>query len=133
MKAAAAEAGADWQVVLRADRGPRGSSDWANLMSLVGHRALPRARAELDAAPRPVLLTNAGLLARYEQMPFLDELRDATGRPGGPPGLWLLVPCDAQESRPLIDGQPVPVFTAAQWAHIPGSWLAARRGAAAGS
>ena len=133
MKAAAAEAGADWQVVLRADRGPRGSSDWANLMRLVGHRALPRVRAELDAAPRPVLLTNSGLLARYEQMPFLDELRDATGRPGAPPGLWLLVPCDAQESRPLIDGQPVPVFTAAQWARIPGSWLAARRGAAAGS
>ena len=132
MKAAAAEAGADWQVVLRADRTPPGGSDWANLMRLVGHRALPRVRAELAAAQRPVLLANLGLLARYEQMTFLDELRDATGRRGGPPGVWLLVPSDAQESRPLIDGKPVPVFTSAQWARIPGSWFAGRRRGGAG-
>ena len=126
MKAAAREAGADWRIVLRADRGPRGSTDWATLMRLVGHRALPRVSAELAAAPRPVLLTNLGLLARYDQMTFLDGLRDAAGRTDGPPGVWLLVPCDAQESRPLIDGKPVPVFTAAQWARIPAAWLAAR-------
>ena len=127
MKAAAREAGADWRIVLRADRGPRGGSDWATLMRLVGHRALPRVRAELAAAPRPVLLTNLGLLARYDQMTFLDGLRDSSGRAGGPPGVWLLVPRDPQESRPMVDGKPVPVFTAAQWTRIPGAWLAGRR------
>ena len=127
MKAAAREAGADWRTVLRADREPRGSADWATLLRLVGHRALPRVRAELAAAPRAVLLTNLGLLARYDQMTFLDGLRDAAGGPHGPPGVWLLVPSDAQESRPMIDGAPVPVFTAAQWARIPPAWLAARR------
>ena len=126
MKAAAHEAGADWRTVLRADRGPRGSADWATLLRLVGHRALPRVRAELAAAPRAVLLTNLGLLARYDQMTFLDGLRDAAGGPDGPPGVWLLVPSDAQESRPMVDGAPVPVFTAAQWARIPSAWLAAR-------
>ena len=127
MKAAAHEAGADWRTVLRADRGPRGSADWATLLRLVGHRALPRVRAELAAAPRAVLLTNLGLLARYDQMTFIDGLRDAAGGPDGPPGVWLLVPSDAQESRPMVDGAPVPVFTAAQWARIPSAWLAARR------
>ncbi len=127
MRAAAGEAGADWSIVLRADREPRGSADWVTLMRLVSHRALPRVRAELAAAPRPVLLTNLGLLARYDQMTFLDGLRDAAGRPDGPPGVWLLVPSDAQESRPMVDGKPVPVFTAAQWARIPTAWLAARR------
>ena len=127
MKAAAHEAGADWRTVLRADREPRGSADWATLLRLVGHRALPRVRAELAAAPRAVLLTNLGLLARYDQMTFLDGLRDAAGGPDGPPGVWLLVPSDAQESRPMVDGAPVPVFTAAQWARIPAAWLAARR------
>ena len=127
MQAAGREAGADWRVVLRADRGPRGGSDWATLMRLVGHRALPRVRAELAAAQRPVLLTNLGLLARYDQMTFLDGLRDSPGGPAGPPGVWLLVPCDVQETRPMIDGQPVPVFTAAQWARIPSAWLATRR------
>ena len=127
MKAAADEASADWRTVLRADREPRGGADWATLMRLVSHRVLPRVRAELAAAPRPVLLTNLGLLARYDQMTFLDGLRDAAGRPDGPPGVWLLVPSDAQESRPMVDGRPVPVFTAAQWARIPVAWLAARR------
>ena len=126
MKAAAGEAGADWRIVLRADSEPRGSADWTTLMRLVSHRALPRVRAELAAVPRPVLLTNLGLLARYDQMTFLDGLRDAAGRPDGPPGVWLLVPSDAQESRPMVDGSPVPVFTAAQWARIPAAWLAAR-------
>ena len=86
MKAAAADAGADWSVVLRADRGPQGSSDWANLMHLVVHRTLPRVRAELAAAECPVLLNNLGLLARYDQMTFLDDLRDSTGRAGRPAG-----------------------------------------------
>ena len=129
MKAAAVEAGADWQVVLRADREPRGSSNWANLMRLVEHRALPRVQAELAESPRPLLLTNPGLLARYDQMSFLDDLRDSAGRRDGPPGVWLLVTRDPQEPRPMIDGKPVPVFTAAQWASVPSGWLAARRGA----
>lgn len=129
MKAAAREAGADWGIVLRADRGPQGGADWATLMRLVGHRALPRVRAELAGAPRALLLTNLGLLARYDQMTFIDGLRDAAGGPGGPPGVWLLVPSDAQESRPMVDGRPVPVFTAAQWARVPAAWLAARRAA----
>ena len=131
MRAAARDAGADWRVVLRADRQPAGGTDRANLLRLVEHRALPRARDELAAAPRAVLLTNLGLLARYGRMTFLDELRDAAGRAGGPPGVWLLVPDDEQETRPMLDGRPVPVFTAAQWARVPGAWLAARRGPAA--
>ena len=127
MKAAAHEAGADWRIVLRADREPRGTADWGNLMRLVGHRALPRVRAELAGAQRAVLLTNLGLLARYDQMTFLDLLRDSAGRADGPPGVWLLVSSDSQESRPMVDGKPVPVFTAAQWARIPSAWLADRR------
>ena len=127
MKAAAREARADWNVVLRADRGPRSSSDWANLMRLVGHRALPRVAAELAAAPRAVLLTNLGLLARYDQMTFIDDLRDSAGRTGGPSGVWLLLPSDPQEFRPMIDGKPVPVFAAAQWTSIPPAWLRGRR------
>ena len=126
MRDVAHDAGADWQVVLRADRQPRGSADWIHLMRLVEHRALPRVRAELAGAPRPVLLTNPGLLARYDRMAFVDELRDAAGTEAGPPGVWLLVADDAQASRPMIDGRPIPVYTPAQWARVPSAWLAAR-------
>ena len=39
----------------------------------------------------------------------------------------ILDASDGQQSRPMVDGAPVPVFTAAQWARIPSAWLAARR------
>ena len=96
-------------------------------MRLVEHRALPRVAAELATAPRVMLLTNLGLLARYDQMTFIDELRDSVGRTGGPRGVWLLLPSDEREFRPMIDGKPVPVFTPAQWTFIPPAWLRGRR------
>ncbi|MHA7839590.1 MAG: BREX system serine/threonine kinase PglW, partial [bacterium] len=129
MKAFAIERKVDWELVLRADGVPlaerAGHRDWNNLQRVV-REALPRVQAELAESPRPVLLTNPGLLARYDQLPFLDALRDETGRTAGPPGLWLLVATDAQGERPTLDGKPVPVFTSAQWARIPQSWLEKR-------
>jgi serine/threonine protein kinase len=114
---------ADWSVVVRADAASKDGGDWANLLRVV-RLALPRVRAELASAARTVLLTNPGLLARYDQLSFLDELRDQTGRPGGPPGLWVLVPADGQEEKPVIDGKPVPVYSRGQWKRIPEAWAA---------
>ena len=134
MKAFGQEKRIDWRIVLRADAvqaAERGASrDWANLQRLVGS-VMPRVQAELAASSRHVLLTNPGLLARYDRLGFLNDLREAAGRPGGPPGLWVLIPADAQQQRPMLDGQPVPVFTSAQWARIPDLWLAAHQPAQA--
>ena len=122
MKAVAEEKGADWSFVLRADRAKRGSRDWGNLLRVV-RLALEQVREELAGAKSTVLMTNTGLLARYDQLQFLDEIRDTAGRPGGPPGVWVLIPGDSQQEKPMIDGVPVPVFTRAQWARIPDTWL----------
>ena len=126
MKQYALEKKVDWQIVQRADAVPReeraGSRDWNNLRRVV-HATIPRAQAELCQASRHVLLTNLGLLARYDELALLGELQASTGREGGPPGLWLLIPSDAQAGQPTLDGKPVPVFTTAQWAAIPSSWL----------
>jgi len=134
MQAFAADKKVDWRIVLRADTVPApergGSRDWGNLQRVV-RAALPGVRDAIAAAPRPVLLTNPGLLARYNQLALLDALRECTGRPGGPPGLWVLIPSDGQQQRPTLDGRPVPVFTTAQWARIPELWLAAYQGDAA--
>jgi serine/threonine protein kinase len=130
MKSLAREKRIDWRVVLRADAVASGerdaSRDWTNLQRLVA-AALPRVQAELAASPRLVVLTNPGLLARYQRLGFLDDLRETAGRPGGPPGLWVLIPADGQQQRPMLDGQPVPVFTSAQWERIPDLWLAAHQ------
>jgi hypothetical protein len=130
MKAYTAEKRIDWQVVLRADgvtRSERAASrDWGNLQRVV-KAVLPRIQAELSASAKFVLLTDPGLLARYDQMSYITELQSITGRPGGPPGLWLLVPSDVQHQKPMLDGQPVPVFARGQWARVPDIWLGAFR------
>jgi hypothetical protein len=89
--------------------------------------ALQRVKAELAAATHHVLLTKPGLLARYGQLDLLTELMQEAGREGGPPGLWVLIPSDGQQQRPILDGHPVPLFTSAQWARIPAPWLAAHQ------
>ena len=93
---------------------------------------LRRARAARgDHAIRVVLAKTeyeAWFLAAADSIAGRHGIDEAAA--GGPPGVWLLAPNDEQEARPMIDGRPVPVFTAAQWARVPREWLAARRSAA---
>jgi hypothetical protein len=74
-----------------------------------------------------VLRLSAVLWAEPLEMSFITELQSTTGRPGGPTGLWLLVPSDVQHQKPMLDGQPVPDFARGQWARVPDGWLAAFR------
>jgi serine/threonine protein kinase len=122
MRAAADAAGVDWGLVLSADAAPPESKDWTNLCRLVG-RALPKVEEHLRTAKRTLLLTYPGLLARYDRLELLEHLRDVVGRRDGLPGVWVLIPSDDQQAMPVIDGKPVPVITAGQWARIPDSWL----------
>ena len=126
MKQYALEREVKWQKVQSADAVPRkeraSSRDWNNLQRIV-HAAIPLAQAELCQSSRHVLLTNLGLLARYDKLALLSDLQASTGRESGPPGLWLLIPSDSQSGQPTLDGKPIPVFTTAQWASIPISWL----------
>jgi hypothetical protein len=45
------------------------------------------------------------------------------GRPGAPRGAWVLVPADDAQVLPVLDGKPIPVITAGEWANIPEPWL----------
>ena len=112
---------ADWSVVLRADAASPGSRDWTNLMRLV-QKAAARVKEQLAGRQRTVLLVHPGLLARYQLLGLIEELRDQAGRPGALPGLWLLVPM-ATHGLPAIDGVPVPVISSAQWSNIPQAWI----------
>ena len=75
-----------------------------------------------------MVLTHAGLLARYDQVGFLERLRDRVGRrpePGTPPlhGLWVLIPADDVGTLPVLDGRAIPVIGPSQWARLTHSWL----------
>ncbi|MGH8607051.1 MAG: hypothetical protein ACREX9_06425 [Gammaproteobacteria bacterium] len=98
------------------------------------HKAAATVQTRLLASQKKLLLVHPSLLARYELMDVVTELRNAASRPKGIPGLWLLIPMEAN-GLPAIDGVAVPVTSSAQWARVPQAWLEnvhrARTGAAA--
>ncbi len=115
------KAKANWEVVLHADAVP-GSDNWNKLMVLV-RRAMPKVEAAVTATEKTVLMLYPGLLARYDQMDLLTRIREKVGRPGGVPGLWMLIPKYGATPLPEIDGKAVPVIGPAEWASIPEGWL----------
>ncbi len=123
MEAESAAKGARWEAVLRADGEPRESGNWARLQRLVDV-AVKKTIDVLANPERTILLTNPGLLARYDRLNVLEKIREEIGRTGSPlHGLWVLVPCDEQNALPMLHHRPIPVTSSAQWARIPEAWL----------
>lgn len=121
MLATAVSLNVDWNVVLKADAAASGSADWNRLLRLVG-RAAGEVCKQLIAENTPVLLTDPGLIARYEQTGLIQTLQAEAGRPGKLPAAVLLVPSNGS-GAPNIDGVAVPIVTAAQWAAVPAAWV----------
>lgn len=123
MRQQATKAKVDWRIVLEADAAACDSRDWRNLLTLVD-RSLPAVEAKLTGS-EPLLVLNAGLLARYDRMSVVERMRDRANAPGDElHGAWLLVPCDGAYDLPVLDGKPVPVIGPGQWARVPDAWIA---------
>lgn len=122
MRAEAEARKVKWPVVLAADAEGHDGKGFRNLLRLAT-KAAERVLATLLARDRPALLVNPGLLARYDLMPMLTDLAQASGTRGGPPSLWVLVP-QADGGMPTIDGASLPVMSAANWARLTDPWLA---------
>jgi serine/threonine protein kinase len=122
MRAEAEARKVKWPVVLAADAEGHDGKGFRNLLRL-STKAAERVLATLLALDRPALLVNPGLLARYDLMPMLTDLAQASGTRGGPPSLWVLVP-QADGGMPTIDGASLPVMSAANWARLTDPWLA---------
>lgn len=121
MREEAKENEVDWTLVLSADGGLPRRKDH-NLALLVS-KSVPRILARMSESRTP-LFANPGLLARYDRMDVIEKLRDDAGTRNSPVhGAWLLVASDGQNTRPVIDGVPVPVISASQWAPIPDAWI----------
>jgi len=143
LRQVAGQANVNWQLVLKTDTTPN-QGDWDKLMLLVG-RAMPIVEESLVTGhsslvtghlrdeshttadtgqmtndKKTILLVYTGLLARYDQMSFLERMRDKVGRRDGIPGLWILLP---GQNQALMDGKAVPLLGPGQKANIPESWL----------
>lgn len=113
-----------WSVVLKADAAERSSQDWRRLQQLV-QRVLPAMAEEIKHADQPVLLTEAGLIGRYELVnTWLNELRQHLINSGNARALILLIAVDVQQDGANIDGVTVPRGAgSSEWASIPSVWL----------
>lgn len=118
----------DWSVVLKADAAERTSRDWQNLQRLVA-RVLPAMADEIRQVDQPVLLTEPGLLARYELVTtWLNDLRQqalmTSHDDSCSHALLLLIAADGQSEGAAIDGVSVPHGAGTrEWVRIPSVWL----------
>ncbi|MET4639580.1 BREX system serine/threonine kinase PglW [Mycetocola sp. 2940] len=111
----AVEKNIKWPVLLQADGKSADSVDFSRATQVVRLAIGPFWR-DLVTQDRPLLITNAGVLARYGLTGLLDEVADlATERPAA---RWLLVPHRPDLPAPDLEGKPIP-FGADRWVPLP--------------
>jgi hypothetical protein len=118
LKDVATKANAKWEAIVNADAKP-GSEAWKKFMVLV-NRAMPIVEKQLSSSGKTLLLIYPGLLARYDQMPMLERLREKVGRKDGVAGVWMLIPGDTQA---MLDGKAIPIISPGQKTRIPDQWI----------
>src|SRR5690606_26320326 len=106
------------------DTADKTSRDWLNLQRLV-QQVLPAMANEIKQTEQPVLLTEPGLIARYDLVhSWLNDLRQHLLNAGQLNALVLLIAGDAQQQAPVIDGTIVPLEAgSSQFARLPKEWL----------
>ncbi|AOW87765.1 serine/threonine protein kinase [Streptomyces olivaceus] len=130
----AAENGAEWQALLRADAafvtsGALGAG-LASYARAATERVAERAVALAEQlGPRTVLFAHeATLTARYWAAggrELLVRLQERARRPSDVPhGLWLLVPMEDPEASPALDGRTVDIVDqVSEWVRVKGLFL----------
>jgi hypothetical protein len=113
-----------WEVVLKADAAEPTSVDWSRLQGLV-KKVLPTMAEEIKQADRPVLLTEAGLIARYDLInSWLSDLRQHLMNAQQAQALALLLANDVATAGAVIDSVSVPSGAGSkEFARIPSAWL----------
>ncbi|MDG9716038.1 BREX system serine/threonine kinase PglW [Streptomyces sp. DH24] len=117
-----------WETLLKADAaepGSKGAVRFAEYARTAWGSVEPRIVELLrngGGGAGPVLLTEAGVFARYDAMGVLDRLASAARRGGR--GLWLLVP-QADPSREPRLGQVAVPYQAGlgEWIQLPDTWV----------
>ncbi|MGW2641562.1 BREX system serine/threonine kinase PglW [Streptomyces sp. NPDC001348] len=116
-----------WETLLKADAaepGSKGAVRFAEYARTAWGSVEPRIVELLgnSGGGGPVLLTEAGVFARYDAMGVLDRLASAA-RWGGR-GLWLLVPQSDPSREPRLGQVAVPYQAGlGEWIQLPDTWV----------
>jgi serine/threonine protein kinase len=120
-----------WETILRADVAEPGSKGamrfaeyartaWGVVEPRLEERLLTSASA--STSPGPVLLTDAGVFARYHAMGVLERLAERSR--GGGRGLWLLCPQSDPARPPKLGAVAVPYQAGlGEWIVLPDAWV----------
>ncbi len=104
------------------------SHEWRNLRRLL-LEAEKRAKADLFALEQPTLITQPGLLARYNLTDLLTSLAQAARRTA--PARLLLVPCEEGPGVPKINHTlTIPEASQSELLRIPTEWIKLQQPAA---
>ncbi|MET7474731.1 BREX system serine/threonine kinase PglW [Streptomyces sp. NPDC005648] len=121
-----------WETLLRADvaePGSKGAMKFAEYARTAWGVVEPRlgelvgaGGAGVASAGGPLLLTDAGVFARYDAMGVLDRLAERSRRGGR--GLWLLCPQSDPTRPPRLGTVAVPYQAGlGEWIELPDSWV----------
>ncbi|MEU8650739.1 BREX system serine/threonine kinase PglW [Streptomyces sp. NPDC048737] len=118
-----------WETLLKADvakPGSTGALRFADYAQTAWGAVAPRIEERLGAGSGsgsgPVLLTEAGVFARYDAMGVLHRLASAARRGGR--GLWLLVPQSDPAREPRLGQVAVPYQAGlGEWIQLPDTWV----------
>jgi hypothetical protein len=89
-----------------------------------GRALSARYQHRLRSPDRTKLVVHPGLLARYNRMEVLGDLASNVGRSNGIYGLWLLIPANDQNDRPVLNHKAIPLSNPAQHVRLNRAWLA---------
>ncbi|MEU8404314.1 BREX system serine/threonine kinase PglW [Nonomuraea sp. NPDC048892] len=112
-----------WETLLSADLAEPGSRGALKLAEYV-RDAWPLVASHLETARAggPLLLHDAGPMARYEGLGVLQRLAEQA-RSGGP-AVWLLCPMPDAARTPNLDGALTPARLPNEWIKLPDAWVA---------
>jgi len=117
----------DWdRAILATDAGGPDAPNWQRLLTIARSAAAGIADG-LRAGSEHTLLVYPGLLARYDLLGLLDDLREDTTRIAAPgqvlKALWVLVPNDDPNAAPALAGRAIPVTNSSEHLALPEVWL----------
>ncbi|MFD3482110.1 BREX system serine/threonine kinase PglW [Streptomyces sp. NPDC058665] len=131
-----------WETLVRADvaePGSRGAmkfaeytrTAWGVVEPRLGDLLLGGGAGGSVSGGGPLLLSDAGVLGRYDAMGVLDRLAERSRRGGR--GLWLLCPQSDPTRPPRLGTTAVPYQAGlGEWIVLPDSWVGNRHRAASG-
>lgn len=125
LRSQAAAHGVPWEAVRAADAASASSRERQGLGELVkqawGAVGAAVDRALASPGSGPVVLTETGPLARYDNLSLLARWSDlGMSRPRA---VWLVVPQLAAVRGSMLDGRPVPLATPTQFLSLDSEWV----------